>query len=71
MVLLKMVWFTVTPPALIDGACAVVAVSLFHNITVLGKNEKGCWSILEGGEVVLVTCMTLSRCEIEGRVDDN
>ena len=32
-----------------DGTCAVVAGSLFHNITVLGKNEKACWSILEWG----------------------
>ena len=32
-----------------DGACAVVAGSLFHNLTVLGKNEKACWSILEWG----------------------
>ena len=32
-----------------DGACAVVADSLFHNLTVLGKNENACWSILEWG----------------------
>ena len=37
--------------ALSDGACAVVADSLFHNLTVclLGKNEKACWSTLEWG----------------------
>ena len=33
--------------ALSDGACNVVAGSLFHNLTLLGKNEKACWSILE------------------------
>ena len=51
MALLKMILFTMTPPwkALSDGACAVVAGSLFHNLTVLGKNEKACWSILEWG----------------------
>ena len=33
-----------------DGDCAVVADSLFHNLTVLGKNENAyCWSILEWG----------------------
>ena len=32
-----------------DGACAVVAGSWFHNLTVLGKNEKACLSILELG----------------------
>ena len=60
MVLLKMIWFTITKQkpyndatlalkTLSDGACAVVAGSLFHNLTVLGKNEKACWSILEWG----------------------
>ena len=63
---------TLALKTLSDGACAVGAGSLFHNVTVLGKNEKACWSILEGGrDVVLVTCMILSRCEIEGRVDGN
>ena len=28
--------------ALRDGACAIVADSLFHNLTVLRKNEKSC-----------------------------
>ena len=32
-----------------DGDCAVVADSLFHNLTVLGKNGNACWSILEWG----------------------
>ena len=32
-----------------DGACAVVADNLFHNIRLLGKNENACWSILEWG----------------------
>ena len=35
-----------------DGACAVVADRLFHNLTVLGKNEKACWPILEWGMLV-------------------
>ena len=46
MVLLKMFLFTMTPP-LSDCVCVVVAGSLFHNLTVLGKNEKAYWSILE------------------------
>ena len=29
-----------------DATLTVVAGSLFHNITVLGKNGKACWSIL-------------------------
>ena len=47
-----MIWFrpynnaTQALKALSDGACAVVAGSLFHNITILGKNEKAFWSIL-------------------------
>ena len=46
--LLKMIWAlvynnaTMALKALSDGACAVVADSLFHNLTVLGKNEKAC-----------------------------
>ena len=53
--LLKMIWFTPYSDATLalkafsDGACAVVADSLFHNLTVLGKNENACWSILEWG----------------------
>ena len=43
----------ITPPwkAFSDGECAVVADSLFHNLTVglLGKNENVCWSIFEWG----------------------
>ena len=38
---------TLALTALNDGACAVVDGSLFHNLTVLWKNEKACWSILE------------------------
>ena len=44
--LLKMSWAlvynnaTMALKALSDGACAVVDDSLFHNLTVLGKNEK-------------------------------
>ena len=56
--LLKMIWFThnysnatLALKAFSDGACAVVADSLFHNLTVglLGKNENACWSFLEWG----------------------
>ena len=32
-----------------DGACAVVADNVFHNLRLLGKNENACWSILEWG----------------------
>ena len=38
---------TLALKALSDDAYAAVAGSLFHNRTVLGKNEKACWSILE------------------------
>ena len=63
---------TLALKTLSDGASAVVAGSLFHNLTVHGKNEKACWSILEWGDVVLVTlCVILFRCKIEGRVDGN
>ena len=44
-----------------DGACAKVAGSLFHNLTVLGKNEKACWSI-RARDVVFVSCVILPRC---------
>ena len=40
---------TLTLKALSDSASAVVPCSLFHNLTVLGKNENACWSILEWG----------------------
>ena len=40
---------TLAVKAFSDGACAVVADSLFHNLTVLGKNENACWPILEWG----------------------
>ena len=40
---------TLTLKMLSDGACPVVTGSLFHNLTVLGKNEKACWSILKWG----------------------
>ena len=58
MVLIKMIMFTMTLKALSAGACAVVAGSLFHNLTVLGKNGKACWSILEWG------CSTCDLCDI-------
>ena len=50
---------TLALKAFSDGAGAVMADSLFHNLAVLGKNEKACWSILEWGGVVLVNCMIL------------
>ena len=55
---------TLALKAFSDGACAVVADSLFHNLTVLGKNENACWSILEWAVgdvpvVLLVTCMIM------------
>ena len=42
---------TLALKAFSDGDSAVVADSLFHNLTVLGKNdnENACWSILEWG----------------------
>ena len=40
---------TLALKAFSDGESAVVAGSLFHNVTVLGKNENACWSILEWG----------------------
>ena len=60
---------TMTLKSSSGGACAVVAGSLFHNMTVLGKNEKACWSILESlRDVVFVTCVIFLRCKIEGGV---
>ena len=38
---------TLALKALSAGACAVVADSLFHNLTVLGKNEKACCRHIE------------------------
>ena len=42
---------TLTLMAFSDGACAVVADSLCHNLTVglLGNNENACWLLLEWG----------------------